>query len=62
MTTILCNHIWLGDDDLGLSELIASSFTLLQRYMFLIWCDYSKGELSYSHRSASVENNVHELT
>jgi hypothetical protein len=33
--TILCNHSWLGDDDLDLSELIVASFMLLRRYMFL---------------------------
>jgi hypothetical protein len=34
----------------------------LQWYQFLTWCEYGKGELTYVHRSARVENNVHELT
>jgi hypothetical protein len=28
-TTILCNHSWLGDDELDLSKLIVASFMLL---------------------------------
>jgi hypothetical protein len=55
MTTILHNHSWLEDDDLDLSKLI---FMILQRYQFLTWCDYSKGELSCGHRLASVGKSV----
>jgi hypothetical protein len=52
---ILHNHSWLGDDNLDLSKLIISSFMLLiLQYLFLTWCDYSKGELTYDHRAASV--------
>jgi hypothetical protein len=59
MTTILHNHSWLGDNDLDLSKLIVASFMLLILcYMFLNWCDYSKGELLYGHRSASVEKSA----
>jgi hypothetical protein len=55
MTMILRKHSWLGDDNLYLSELIVASLMLLiLRYLFLTWCDYSKGELTYDHRSASV--------
>jgi hypothetical protein len=62
-TTILRNHSWLGDGGLDLSELIVAYFMLLiWRYLSLAWCDYMKSELIYVHRSASVENNVHELT
>jgi hypothetical protein len=53
-TTILCNHSSPRDDSLYISELIVASFMLLQRYLLLIWCEYSKGELPYGHRSASV--------
>jgi hypothetical protein len=35
---------------------------LILLYLFLTWCDYSKSELTYVHRSASVENNMYELT
>jgi hypothetical protein len=59
---ILRNYICLEDNNLDISKLIASSFMFLQRYLFLTWCDYSKGELLYGHRSASVGNNVYELT
>jgi hypothetical protein len=52
---ILCNHSWLGDDSLDLSELIVASFMLIiLRYMFLTWCDYNKGELTYVRHSTSV--------
>jgi hypothetical protein len=34
---------------------------LILQYLFLTWCDYRKGELSYDHRSAGVRNNVYEL-
>jgi hypothetical protein len=61
-TTILCNHSSPGDDSLYISELIVASFMLLQRYLLLTWCDYSKGELPYGHRSTSVGNNVYDLT
>jgi hypothetical protein len=62
-TMILCNQSWLGDDGVDLSELIVASFMLLILwYLFLIWCDYSKSDLTYIHRSASVGNNIHELT
>jgi hypothetical protein len=62
-TTIFRNHNWLGDDGLDLSGLIVASFMLLILwYLFLTWCDYIKSELTYVHRSASVGNNVHELT
>ena len=61
-TTILHHHNRLGDDGLALSEVIAKSFMLLQQDLFLTWCDYNKGELSYGHRSVSVDNNVYELT
>jgi hypothetical protein len=61
-TMILHNHSWLGDDGLDLSELIVASFMILQRYLILTWCNYSKSELTYVHRSAGVGNNVHELT
>jgi hypothetical protein len=44
----------LGDGGLDLSELIATIFMLLQRYLFLTWCDYSKGELPYDHQSISM--------
>jgi hypothetical protein len=57
---ILHNHSCLGDDGLDLSKLI--SMILLQRYMYLTWCDYSKGEPPYGHRSTSVEKSVYELT
>jgi hypothetical protein len=53
----------VGDDDLKLSELIIASFIhLILRYLFLTWCGYSKDKLTYVHRSASVENNMHEIT
>jgi hypothetical protein len=52
----------MGDDGLDLSELIVPSYMFLQRYLFLTWRDYSKSELTYLHCSASVGNNVHELT
>jgi hypothetical protein len=42
----------MEDDDLDLSELIF--MILLRWYLFLTWYDYSKGELSYGHRSTSV--------
>jgi hypothetical protein len=62
-TTILCNHNWLGDDDLDLFKLIVASFMfLILRYLFLTWYDYSKSELTYVYHLASVGNNVHELT
>jgi hypothetical protein len=62
-TTILHNYSWLGDDGLNLSELIVSSFMILvSLYLFLTWCDYSKSDLTYVHYSASVGNNVYELT
>jgi hypothetical protein len=35
---------------------------LILQYLFLTWCDYSKGELTYVNRPTSVVNNVHELT
>jgi hypothetical protein len=44
-TTILHNNIYL-------SELFV--VVLFLRYLFLTWCDYSKGELSYDHRSTSM--------
>jgi hypothetical protein len=47
-TTILNNPSWLGEDGLNLFELIVASFILLRWYLFLTWCDYSKGELPYS--------------
>jgi hypothetical protein len=54
-TTILHHHSGLGDDSLDLSELIVASLMLLILwYQFLMWYDYSKGELTYVHRSASV--------
>jgi hypothetical protein len=57
-TTILHNHSQLGDDGLDLSELIVASFMLLQWYLSFTWCDYSKGELPYDHRSASMGKSV----
>jgi hypothetical protein len=62
MTSILHNHSWLGDNGLDLSELIVASFILLQWYLFLTWCDYSKGELPYGRRLASVGKSVYEIT
>jgi hypothetical protein len=48
---------------LDISELIVASFMLLILwYLFLTWCDYSKSDLTYVHRSTSVGNNVLELT
>jgi hypothetical protein len=41
---------------LYLVELIVVVF--LQRYMLFNWCDYGKGELSYSHRSTSVGKSI----
>ena len=62
-TTILHNHINLEHNGLDPSKLIVATFMLpILRYLFLIWCDYSKGELPYGHLSASVGNNVYELT
>ena len=56
---ILHNHIWLGDDELDLSELIVASFLLLILwYRFLTLCEFSKSELTYVHRSASVGKSV----
>jgi hypothetical protein len=53
---ILHNHSCLRDDSLDLFELIF--IVLLRRYLFLTWCDYSKSELAYGHRSASVGKSV----
>jgi hypothetical protein len=62
-TTILRNYSGLGDNGLDLSKLIVASFMLIILwYLFLTWCDYSKSELTYVHRSTSVGNNVNELT
>ena len=41
---------------------LLASFMFLQRYLLLTWCDHSKGELPYGHRSASVGKSVFELT
>jgi hypothetical protein len=43
------------------SELIVASFMLLQQYLFLTWCDYRKGELTYYHCLVSVGKSVFEL-
>jgi hypothetical protein len=61
-TMILHHHSWLGDNGVDLSELITTSFMLLQQYLVLAWCDYSKVELPYGHHSASVGKSVYELT
>jgi hypothetical protein len=51
-----------GVTHLDLSKLIVASFMLLiLQHLFLIWCDYSKGELIYNHRSASGKSVI-ELT
>jgi hypothetical protein len=53
--TMIHNHNWLGDNDLDLSELIVASFILLiWRYMFLTWCEFSKSEFTYVHRSTKL--------
>jgi hypothetical protein len=63
MTTILLNYSWLGDDSLDLFELIVAFFLhIILRYLLLNKCDYIKGDLTYVYRSASLGNNVHELT
>jgi hypothetical protein len=46
-TTILHNHSWLKNNGLDLFELIvASLMVLILQYMFLIWCEFSKSELT----------------
>jgi hypothetical protein len=57
-TMILHNHSCMGDDVLDLSGVIVASFMFLQWYMLFSWCDYSKDELPYGHRSVSVWKSV----